>query len=202
MLKKIRWRGLLIHTFFICCLFIQLVSCSPIANNGQENLINTYPDESIGDKLGYKIYIFKLANIKNSHDLSANDYEITESDIVQYNWAKQTIVLSNGLMERYKADETFLSDGSLFVVTLNGEKIIQGHILHASSPRQILSPIMYVLEHRMYPEYPEGVHDLTIALRPQHVWGKVVDSSLFSVDDPVLAEQVRQHFEETGKLIE
>lgn len=131
-------------------------------------------------------------------DLSTSAFVITEDDIVSYDWTHQQLMLTSQLRKKYEVESmTFLADFSPFVVTIDQQPVFGGMILKQFSPLAIDFPVLYVLNGPAHPD--EDL--LSIALRPTHDYQRKLDApSSFPSSDSQLADSVRQHFVEIGKL--
>jgi len=147
----------------------------------------------------FSIYVFDSTSLELTNNLELANYHLTEDDIDRYDWNRQTIYFKSTVKEMYLHDQKFLIDPSKFVITMAGEVVAEGDIIHASSPRWIRTSVMYVETEINTDE------ELRIILRPQHRWGNleegksVIDLSIYESQP---AEEIRQFFLRIEKLVE
>lgn len=139
-------------------------------------------------------------SVLNSDDLATADIIITEEDILTYNWTIQKIVLSDTFREGYMSEEPFLSPGSVFIASFKGRPLFGGTVLTTSSPFRLETPILYVSPPLLEASGAEG---LVVYLRPHSVTFLPEDEeSVFPIADHELVEQLREHLQSNGKLID
>jgi hypothetical protein len=181
----------------IACLLllpILCVSCAiPERPSFQLHILATSWDEL---ELGYERE--QAWNILKKADIKDSVVVITENDVEQYNWSKQSIMLtpaaSDKLKGLYGVEYPFINlSNQGFVVTLQGDWLYGGVFLEFGSPMPIRYPVIYV----------ESSGNSTIFhLCPSHPMPALyadLDSSYKSI---IEIQKVHALFSEQGKLVE
>ena len=137
-------------------------------------------------------------------EMESVTYTITDDDIVQYNWDEQVIALNPEFSSLYQPDGTFLQEGSHFVVTLNGEQLVEGEVVFFGAARRLLGPLLVPYEKTLLdwqPIFPQLTeHSAGLFLQLMLADDELGRIRQFPVDDPKIQEQVRQCFSTIGKL--
>ncbi len=127
-------------------------------------------------------------------DLNQSDLVINEEDIKFYDWSSQKITLENDAGMRFVTEQPQSPGFSYFVIAINGKSVSAGGILSESSAVGANLPILYI------PDDPINSDPFNLVLRS--TTDITNQNPRFPVDDPAVAEEIRQYFWETNKLIE
>jgi hypothetical protein len=133
-------------------------------------------------------------------DLATADFVIAPADILTYDWPRQTLTLDPAIRKNHQVSETmFLKPFSGFIIVYQGQKVLGGVALERISPAAVKYPVMYVMEGPLYP--PSD--DFKIALRATHDYKVDLEAPTAALyADSAVAEQIRQYFQDLGKLKE
>ncbi|MFD3162430.1 hypothetical protein [Herpetosiphon sp. NSE202] len=133
-------------------------------------------------------------NLLRDPDLSQASYVISATAIVEYNWPHQTLIVQNPWVKANQKTPFFISEGTTLVV-FNGQ-IIRAYQRELSISSKYIGPETAV----MYHELQANVADTTLKYRLTQA--NAISPAAIVSNDPVIAEAVKQHFRQLGKLVE
>ncbi|MCP4610044.1 MAG: hypothetical protein GY845_15155 [Planctomycetes bacterium] len=204
--------------FRIACCFVVLFSVSVMVACQKTIVPDTHSKKS------FQIHLISLSQIA---DLSQADeepdilnepqYIISDEQIKSYDWSQQLIAFDDTVQDMYVNDVNFLSWPSSFAIVWDGKIVVEGEILDTASPVLTTYPVVYVLEPKGDPQFPTSsyrtigsiipdpslIKDLSILLRADQ--GQMFQFEHNVTDlvfDDSVAEEVKEHFRQDGRLID
>ncbi|MBM7843082.1 hypothetical protein [Herpetosiphon giganteus] len=133
-------------------------------------------------------------NLLRDPELAQASYVISATAIVEYNWPHQTLIVRNPWAEANQKTPFFVSEGTTLVV-FNGQ-IIRAYQRELSISNKYIAPETAV----MYHELQANVADTTLKYRL--IQANATSPAAIVSDDPAIAEAVKNHFRQLGKLVE
>ncbi|WP_110514051.1 hypothetical protein [Herpetosiphon llansteffanensis] len=129
-------------------------------------------------------------------------FTVTEQLLLNYHWPTQTITFTNpwGQTDR-DAPSYMWNGGGSFVVVYNRQRLFGGKVVAAISPRRFDYPAMALSNDYILMESPELQGKLVYSFHPKSAV-MYPPQSQFLADDPVVAEAVKEHLRQLGKLVE
>ncbi|MFD3162460.1 hypothetical protein [Herpetosiphon sp. NSE202] len=183
-----RWIG-------YCWLIMVLVGC-------------TQTDQPPSTASLFTLYIFDQAAIKQFEtstydpttllatiDLERAAYVIPESAIIAYDWPQQTLKITNPWHDRLREMPFFMQEGSKVIVVFQQQRIILTS-LHSEDTARFISSDETALYSSIQQDH------IVYSFR----YGSLLQTSQppfpFLNTDPAIAEAVKNHLRQMGKLIE
>ncbi len=129
-------------------------------------------------------------------------FTVTEDLLLSYHWSTQTITFTNpwGQTDRDAPSYMWGGDGA-FVVVYAGQRLFGGKVVAAISPRRFDYPAMALSKEFILMENPLLQGTLVYSLHPQSSV-MYAPQSEFLAADPAMAEEVKAHLRQLGKLVE
>ncbi|KPL81978.1 hypothetical protein [Herpetosiphon geysericola] len=159
---------------------------------------------------GYELYFFENTvlsqqraeriaanqewNMLRDPDLAQASYVISDTAIVEYNWPQQTLIVQNPWAEANQKTPFFMSEGTTLVI-FNGQ-IIRAYQRELSISSKYIAPETAV----MYHELPANGADPTLKYRLTQA--NATSPAAIVSDDPAIAEAVKNHLRQLGKLVD
>ncbi|WP_110514049.1 hypothetical protein [Herpetosiphon llansteffanensis] len=134
-------------------------------------------------------------NLLRDPDLSQASYVISDTAIVEYNWPQQTLIVQNPWADDTQTMPFFMSEGTTLVV-FNGQ-IIQAYQRELSITSKYIAPETAV----MYHELQASAGDTT-QLHYHLMQASASTPDAIVSSDPAIAEAVKNHLRQLGKLVE
>lgn len=182
-------------------LFIVLIGCiqtdqtPPAANQLTGYRLYFFENKVLSQQKAAHIATNQEWNILRDPDLSQAIYVLSDSAIVEYNWPQQTLVLQNPWAEGNQKTPFWMSEGTTLVV-FNGQ-IIRTYQRELSITSKYIAPETAV----MYHELQANVGDTT-KLSYRLMQTSATSPAAIVSDDGAIAEAVKQHLRQLGKLVE
>jgi len=134
--------------------------------------------------------------------LAQSAFTVTEDLLLSYHWQTQTITFTNpwGQTSMDAPGYMWGGDGA-FVVVYQGQRLFGGKVVSAISPRRFDYPAMALPTDFILMENPDLQGKLVYSFHPRSAV-MYPSQSQFLADDPAIAEAVKQHLRELGKLVE
>ncbi|MBM7843080.1 hypothetical protein [Herpetosiphon giganteus] len=129
-------------------------------------------------------------------------FTVTEELLLSYHWPTQTITFTNPWGQT-SIDAPFYMVGGdgAFVVVYAGQRLFGGKVVAAISPRRFEYPAMALSNDYILMESPELQGKLVYSFHPKSAV-MYPPQAQFLADDPVIAEAVKNHLRQLGKLVE
>ncbi|MFD3162461.1 hypothetical protein [Herpetosiphon sp. NSE202] len=129
-------------------------------------------------------------------------FTVTEDLLLSYHWSTQTITFTNpwGQTDLDTPSYMWGGDGA-FIVVFQEQRLFGGKVVAAESPRRFDYPAMALSQDFMLMENPELQGKLVYSF---HSRSSVMydTESQFLAADPAVAEAVKTHLRQLGKLVE
>ncbi|KPL85844.1 hypothetical protein [Herpetosiphon geysericola] len=162
--------------------------------NNSQFTIYIFTNEDINHEIDDKPHITDPNILLATIDLERAAYVIPESAIIAYDWPEQTFKITNPWHDRLRETPFFMHEGSKAIVVFQQQRIMIGSLLSEDTARFIA---------------PEETA-LYSSFRQDHIfysfrYGSVLQTAQaypFLNPDPIIAEAVKAHFRQLGKLIE
>ncbi|WP_110514048.1 hypothetical protein [Herpetosiphon llansteffanensis] len=129
-------------------------------------------------------------------------FTVTEDLLLSYHWSTQTITFTNPWGQTSMDAPFYMVGGhGAFVVVYQGQRLFGGKVVSAISPRRFDYPAMALSNDFILMEKPELDGKLVYSF---HTRSSVMyaPQSEFLAADPAIAESVKQHLRQLGKLVE
>ena len=134
--------------------------------------------------------------------LAQSAFTVTEDLLLNYHWSTQTITFTNpwGQTSMDAPGYMWGGDGA-FVVVYAGQRLFGGKVVFAGSPRRFDYPAMALSKDFILMRNPELQGKLVYSFhnRPSVLYPP---QSEFLNPDPTIAEAVKEHLRQLGKLVE
>ncbi|MBM7843112.1 hypothetical protein [Herpetosiphon giganteus] len=129
-------------------------------------------------------------------------FTVTEDLLLSYHWSTQTITFTNpwGQTDLDAPSYMWGGDGA-FIVVFQEQRLFGGKVVSAISPRRFDYPAMALSQDFILMENPELQGKLVYSFHPRS-GGMYPPQSQFLATDPTIAEAVKNHLRQLGKLIE
>ncbi|XSG73942.1 hypothetical protein ACP8Y2_17325 [Herpetosiphon llansteffanensis] len=134
-------------------------------------------------------------NLLRDPDLAQASYVISDTAIVEYNWPQQTLIVQNPWADGTQMMPLFMSEGTTLVV-FNGQ-IIQAYQRELSITSKYIAPETAV----MYHELQASAGDTT-QIHYRLMQATATTPAAVVSADPAIAEAVKTHLRQLGKLVE
>ncbi len=152
-------------------------------------------------------YIVESTNAGEKLDiLNKPQYIILDDQIQSYDWSQQIITFDSFTQGIYIEDANFLTWPSDFAVVWNGKIVAEGKILDTRSPIRSKEPVIYVIEPRNDSEFPVSAYRSLSEITPDIPVKKL--SIILNMEgedfifDPEVAKEIKEYFNQTGRLID
>ncbi|XSG73915.1 hypothetical protein ACP8Y2_17185 [Herpetosiphon llansteffanensis] len=190
-----RWIG-------FCWLLVLLVGCTPT-------------DQPSPTTNQFAIYIFDQEavpglgptadtawHILQAVPLEQSAFTVTEQLLLSYHWPTQTITFTNpwGQTDLDTPGYMWGGDGA-FIVVFQEQRLFGGKVVSAESPRRFDYPAMALSNDFMLMENPALQGKLVYSFHPRS-GAMYPPQSQFLAADPAIAEAVKTHLRQLGKLVE
>ncbi|GAA5526499.1 hypothetical protein Hgul01_00272 [Herpetosiphon gulosus] len=150
----------------------------------------------------FQIFIFsETKELRQMHHqdllnmaLSDASFIINENNLLSYDWTNQQINIDK--MTVSDSDQKRLLSDAYFVVVFNQQPIIAGKRILEFSPTSYAYPVLSIRANSYQPNQP-----IQYALRNDRL-GVNQAPYPFLNPDPTIAEAVKQHLRQLGKLVE
>jgi hypothetical protein len=209
----------LFRAVFFCAVLFLISSIHACNKTAASNTYSLTGDFQIHIISFGQVSNYILANGKPPDILSQPQYIISDEQIISYDWSRQLIAFDNSIQEMYIINDDFLDWSSKFAIVWNGKIVAEGKIMDTVSPEVTTYPVVYVLEPRGDPQFPSSAHrtigatisdpdlikNLSILLRVdnQHLLGIGLEDNVTDiVFDEQIAEEIKNHFQQDGRLID
>ncbi|HBW50097.1 MAG TPA: hypothetical protein DEF47_09340 [Herpetosiphon sp.] len=162
--------------------------------DNNELKIYIFTNEDINSQKAANPHISDTLNLLSTIDLEHAAYIIHESDIIAYDWREQTIKIINSWHNRPQETPFFMHEGSKVIVVFQQQRIILTSLLSEDTARFIPSD-----ETAMYSSFRQN--HIFYSFR----YGSLLQTAQsypFLNPDPAIAEAVKQHLRQLGKLVE
>ncbi|MFD3162429.1 hypothetical protein [Herpetosiphon sp. NSE202] len=129
-------------------------------------------------------------------------FTITEDLLLSYHWPSQTMTFTNPWGQTSMDAPFYMVGGDgAFVVVYTGQRLFGGKVVFAGSPRRFDYPAMALSQEFILMRNPELQGKLVYSFhtRPSVLYEP---QSQFLADDPAIAEAVKEHLRQLGKLVE
>ena len=134
--------------------------------------------------------------------LEQSAFIVTEDILLSYHWQTQTITFTNPWGQTNFDAPSYMRDGlGAFVVVYQGQRLFGGKIVFAGSPRRFDYPAMALSKDFILMENPELQGKLVYSFHPRSAV-MYPPQSQFLAADPAIAEAVKEHLRQLGKLVE
>ncbi|WP_110514019.1 hypothetical protein [Herpetosiphon llansteffanensis] len=134
--------------------------------------------------------------------LAQSAFTVTEQLLLSYHWPTQTITFTNPWGQTNFDAPSYMRDGlGAFVVVYNSQRLFGGKIVFAGSPRRFDYPAMALSTDFILMENPELQGKLVYSFHPRSAV-MYPPQSQFLATDPAIAEAVKTHLRQLGKLVE
>ncbi|WP_110514021.1 hypothetical protein [Herpetosiphon llansteffanensis] len=134
--------------------------------------------------------------------LTKSAFTVTEALLLSYHWPTQTITFTNpwGQTDLDAPSYMWGGDGA-FIVVYQGQRLFGGKVVAAESPRRFDYPAMALSQEFILMENPELQGKLVYSFHPRSAM-MYPPQSQFLAADPMIAEAVKTHLRQLGKLVE
>ncbi|WP_110514017.1 hypothetical protein [Herpetosiphon llansteffanensis] len=134
--------------------------------------------------------------------LAQSAFTVTEQLLLSYHWPTQTITFTNpwGQTDLDTPGYMWGGDGA-FIVVFQGQRLFGGKVVTAGSPRRFDYHAMALSNDFLFMRNPELQGKLVYSFhtRPSLMYKP---QSEFVAADPAIAEAVKTHLRQLGKLVE
>ncbi|WP_110514018.1 hypothetical protein [Herpetosiphon llansteffanensis] len=134
--------------------------------------------------------------------LNQSAFTVTEQLLLNYHWSTQTITFTNPWGQTSMDAPSYMWGGDgAFVVVYNGQRLFGGKVVMEGSPRRFDYPAMALSQEFILMRNPELQGKLVYSFH-SHSSVMYDTESQFLAADPAIAEAVKNHLRQLGKLVE
>ena len=134
--------------------------------------------------------------------LAQSAFTVTEQLLLSYHWSTQTITFTNPWGQDIRDAPFYMVGGDgAFIVVYQGQRLFGGKVVAAESPRRFDYPAMALSQEFILMENPELQGKFVYSFHPRSAV-MYRPQSQFLAADPAIAEAVKAHLRQLGKLVE